>query len=127
MSIWTHVAATIRFDSLRIFKEDKPDLGNVVHYESPQEDWDKCDVPCGSEGSLTHTLWVNPNKSYVSAYTATIFGDLRDYENVDEIIAYLKRVTDGKMIRNGIATIETEGQSPVVLHWQDDKWKKVTA
>jgi hypothetical protein len=103
----------------------KPDLGRTVSYESPTEDWDKCTVPCGSEGSLDTHLWTNPSTSAMAAYTASIFGDLRDYENVGEIIDYLDKITKGKMVRNGVATIEVEGQPPVILHWRDEKWNTV--
>lgn len=127
MSIWTHVAATIRFDGIRSLGMQKPNLGKTVDYESPTEDWDKCDVPCGSEGSLQTHFWVNPNASSLAAYTASIFGDLRDYENAGEVIAYLERITDGQMVRNGVATIEIEGQPPVILHYQNEKWNTVGA
>lgn len=104
----------------------KPDLGRSVHFDSPSEDWDKCTVPCGSEGSLTTHLWTNPHKSHIAAYTASIFGDLRDYENTQEIIAYLERITEGQKVRNGVATIEVEGSPAVILHYQDEKWHTVT-
>lgn len=109
MSIWTHVAAVIRFDSNSMrMPEFKPDLN--------------CGVPCGSEGGLTTTLWTNPNTSSRAAYVANIFGDLRNYDDVDQIIEYLNRITNGKMVRSGIATIQVEGRLPVVLHFHDEKW-----
>jgi len=126
MSTWTHVAAVIRFDGLQSLGMAIPDLGNTVSYEDEKDKWDKCTVPCGSEGSLITTLWSNPSKNSIAAWTATIFGDLRDYEDIEEITAYLKRITDGKHVRNGVATIEVEGQSSVVLHWNEDKWVKVS-
>lgn len=128
MSIWTHVAATIRFDAIRAFGNNhKPDLGSTVEYDSPEEDWDACNVPKGSEGSLQTHLWINPQTSNLAAYTATIWGDLRDYEDVEEVIAYLDRITEGQMVRNGIATIEVEGSEPVIRHYNDGKWVTITA
>lgn len=128
MSIWTHVAATIRFDDIRAFGGGMaPDLGNTVVYDSQKEDWDKCNVPCGSEGSLQYHLWINPDASNLAAYTATIFGDLRDYQNVGEILDYLDRITQGKMVRNGVATIEVEGREPVVMHYHEDKWRTISS
>lgn len=75
MSIWTHVVAAIRFDGISDMFPP-PNLGNTADYDSPQSDWDKCDVPCGSEGSLKTLLWTNPSNS-MARWTATIFGDLR--------------------------------------------------
>src|ERR1700677_3446136 len=99
MSIWTHVAATIRFDGLAGITA-APDLGKSVEYDSPQEDWGVCTVPVGSEGSLKTELWTNPDTHSITRYTATIFGDLRDYDDADEIIAYFKKITKDQMVRS---------------------------
>src|SRR6266436_878596 len=127
MSMWTHVAIVIRFDGsqpqgdeeLTIGQHLKPDLGKKfildrdddLTYEDFIAAENACTVPKGSEGSLYTNLWVNPDPSHMAAYTATIWGDLRDYDDVDEIIAYLNRITEGKWVRQGVATIEVEKNS----------------
>lgn len=122
MSQWTHVAAIIRYDNL--LEKSKPVLGHVCHFNSPEEDWDKCDVPCGSEGSLTTTMWENPDECSVANHTATIFGDLRDYNDVAEIVAYLNRITKGHFIRQGCATIDVEGEptQTYIYHQDIEEW-----
>ncbi|WP_269581878.1 hypothetical protein [Roseibium sp. Sym1] len=104
----------------------KPDLGNTCDYYSEDGDWGKCDVPCGSEGSLMTHLWENPQEHQLAAYTVTIWGDLRDYDDVEEIAAYLQRVTDGKMVRNGVATVEVEGRQPTILIYRENGWARGT-
>ena len=108
MSQWTHVAATIRFDALRLtdMPDQTPDLGTPVTWEDGN--FDSCNMPCGSEGSLQHMLWTNPMTNALAAYTAAIWGDLRDYSDVDEIKAYLARITDGQSlgVRQGVAEID---------------------
>lgn len=126
MSIWTHVAAVIRFDGLQLFGDTPPELGNGCAYHDPKEKWDRCDIPTGSEGSLQTHLWVNPEKNNLAAYTATIWGDLRDYTDVKEVIDYLKRITKDKMVRNGVATIEVEGEQAVILHYINNEWELTT-
>ena len=125
MSTWTHVAAVIRFDDIRF--EDTPDqipyLGNTCDFGDPRDVWDACDVPCGSEGSLSHHLSINPDVSCVSSYVATIWGDLRDYNNVPEILTYLDRVAKEKPVRQGIATIHVFGEPVINLFFSnDDGW-----
>ena len=124
MSTWTHVAAIVRFDGLRLpgMPDPTPKLGQTATYDDEPAAWDACDVPCGSEGSLQYQLWTNPNPTSLAAYTAMIWGDLRDYEDVDEIEAYLGRITAGAMIRQGVAEISIEGRDPVVLLHDGGKW-----
>lgn len=127
MSIWTHVAVTIRFDALRIsdhFSMTVDDLGQTCTFDSDRDAWDQCNVPCGSEGSLQTHLWVNPQMNCMAAYTAAIHGDLRDYQDVEEIKAYLNRICKGRLVRQGVANIEVEDRVSVVLkcsymgHWE---------
>ncbi len=128
MSQWTHVAAVIRFDSLRIDseieKKFKPDLGVTCTFESEEKEWDACNVPKGSEGSLQHHTWENPHTHSLSAYTCMIWGDLRDYNNITEIVTYLNRITDEKLVRQLSGVIQVEGGDTIHLVW-DEYSKKV--
>lgn len=126
MSQWTHVAIVIRFDGLAMLEADPdspfmPNLGNTCDFDSDDESWKKCDVPKGSEGSLQHTLWINPHQSHMARYVATIWGDLRDYGSTQEIIDYVTRITNGKIIRNLAGTIDVEGTEHLLLHWEKDE------
>jgi len=109
MSVWTHVAAVVRIDDFR-FSDDQPIpdwdeiFGKECLFDAPSEVWDDCEahpekyLPCGSEGTLQKTAWINPDSHMVAAYTVTIFGDLRDYENLDEIIDWFKEKVDSSKI-----------------------------
>lgn len=109
MSTWTHVAAVVRIDDFR-FSDDQPIpdwdeiFGKECRYRSSREVWDDCEkhpekyLPCGSEGTLRKTAWVNPDSHQITAYTVTIFGDLRDYENLDEIIVWFKGIIESDKI-----------------------------
>lgn len=127
MSQWTHVAATIRFDALRMAGMPAPALGITCTYESDENAWDLCNVPCGSEGSLQYHVWENPSPNDLAAYTSMIWGDLRDYDDVAEITEYLDKVTQGQMIRQGVVEIEVERRDVVVLRYDCDEnsWVKV--
>lgn len=129
MSQWTHVAAVIRFDDIKIVADKTPfapELGHTCSFEDDPTKWNACDVPCGSEGSLRYYVWNNPDLSDMAAYTVMIWGDLRDYDNSDEIIDYLKRITKGKLIRQGTATIAIEGRKTLTLLYNNGNWETVS-
>jgi hypothetical protein len=126
MSQWTHVAATIRFDALRlpgiaVGRMTLADLGRTVQYDQPVTAWDACDVPCGSEGSLQTSLYEDPDTSNMAAYVATIWGDLRSYEDVEAIRAYLNRICRGRMVRQGVAIVNVEFKGTWILRCSTDE------
>ena len=100
MSVWTHVTGVVRIDSIRI-SDDIPNFDKYFGKEWTFDDmWDDEPIyrefeinpdafmPSGSEGSLNKSVWVNPDRNSMSAYTITIFGDLRDYDSPDAIISW---------------------------------------
>ena len=120
MSEWTHVAGVIRFDALRTTGDRRPNLGKTVNgYERDRKKWDAVNVPCGSEGSIQNSTWVNPHRNHAAAYVCTFWGDLCDYKNVDEIIAYFERITKGKIVRQMSVEIDT-GAKVVLLRMEND-------
>lgn len=101
MSNWTHVAGIIRVDNFGNNLVDKINdiIGKEIHFNSSRNEWKDFDknpdnyLPCGSEGSLHATIWENPNKSSVAAYTVSIFGDLRDHDSATDIIKWFRNKT----------------------------------
>ena len=91
MSIWTSVAAGIRVDHLRLngLTGGKP-IKDIIGEPCLVEKWnDKTTIPCGSEGSLEYIINENEDIRFIPAYVVTIYGDLRDYEDVDAIYDWL--------------------------------------
>ena len=127
MSIWTHVAGVIRIDDFRMDDRTnaqiKRDLTNLIGKElsfydsdrkwNDQERHPEKYLPCGSEGSLKASIWINPKKSSLAAYPVTIFGDLRDYDSANEIILWFNKkineIREHYMVRQATITAETEG------------------
>ena len=120
MSVWTHVAGVIRVDDIR-FDNNLPNFDKLIGKEclftSPSEIWKDYDenpndyMPCGSEGTLQKSVWINPNKSDMAAYTISVFGDLRDYEESQPIIDWFIKFCDRlEWIRRAVITVNTEGQ-----------------
>ena len=99
MSNWSHAVGVIRIDAFRLSGEI-PDfdtlIGKECLFSSPESVWDDMDknpkayLPMGSEGSLQKSIWVNPDISHMAAYTITIFGDLRDHHDPDDLIIWFK-------------------------------------
>ena len=97
MSIWTHVAGCIRVDSVDTLYDITPEIKKIFKscsFGSPREDWDNCNMPCGTEGSVQWSLWVNPDKSAMASHVITLFGDLRGYasSNEKDITLWWKKV-----------------------------------
>lgn len=127
MSQWTHVNGSIRYDSVRQIgygfqsaHDLKEFLGPEARYDDSEEIWQKSTIPCGSEGSLSYTVWEDPRESSLAAFTVNIFGDLRDYNNDEEIIRWLNKITYKKLIRSGICEINIEHGSYIIAVYDNE-------
>jgi len=132
MSQWTHVCGCIRYDALRMdgmpystIEDIKKLVGNTVSFDDPEKKWDKCNVPCGSEGSIQFVFWSNPSPNSLSAFTVAVFGDLRNFgkDDVPKIREWFNKVTTGKgvMVRNAIVEICVEYEKePIILRYLNE-------
>lgn len=119
MSNWTHVAGIVRIDMYDIENPETEEqirevFGKTLHYTDSGELWDEAFahrdrfLPCGSEGSLDMTVWINPNRNYLNRATVSIFGDLRDHDDPDAIIAWFKDKCSKFWIRNASIVVDNE-------------------
>lgn len=115
MSQWTHVNAHIRVDAIPEYhkgfdlgkKAVAPiDINDDVGYKKFGEDFENCTVPCGSEGSLDYRVDI-VGSGLVFANVA-IWGDLRDYDNEEEIKEWLIKNFQNEMIRSSLIEIYVE-------------------
>ena len=120
MSIWTHVVGVIRFDGLSFAGTPEPDCGFTCDFEDNEDTWDRCNIPCGSEGSLQISKWINPEGSALARYTYSIFGDLRDYDDEKEIIDYFNRIVKDQMIRQACFTFQVEGGDSHIFYYDNN-------
>lgn len=138
MSIWTHVAGVIRIDGLYGITEETDNetildriVGKVLDYNDDFSRWRDADehpekfMPCGSEGSLKRAMWRNPNTSEIARWALSVFGDLRDYHDVNAVIEWFKncckRLDDSDNcigVRNAVITVECDDGNWVV--WSGD-------
>lgn len=121
MSNWSHVAGIIRIDAIRFEEETVEEatkmfenyFGKELRFDSSNELWNEADehpekfLPMGSEGSLTMSVWVNPDLKYITSYTVSIFGDLRDHDDPDAIIEWFKGKceSDAIWVRDACVTV----------------------
>ena len=128
MSIWTHVAGTIRIDHLRSFDiNPTPDFDNIfkkfiytdtLDISELRKGAEECNMPTGSEGSLDYRVIENPNENDICAYTVVIFGDLRDFgkDNINEIKDWWKNMLSKfAMIRQAVLQIQPEDGETLIL------------
>jgi hypothetical protein len=118
MSNWTHVAGIIRVDGIRMDDIEEIDFDEIIGKEciwgSPKEVWkDAVEnpnkyLPMGSEGSLQKSIWENPKKDCLDAYTISIFGDLRDHHSTSDIIEWFKEKCKLLWVRNAVITVCNE-------------------
>lgn len=118
MSNWTHVAGIIRVDGIRMDDIEEIDFDEIIGKEciwgSPKEVWkDAVEnpnkyLPMGSEGSLQKSIWENPKKDCLDAYTISIFGDLRDHHSTSDIIEWFKEKCKLLWVRNAVITVYNE-------------------
>lgn len=136
MSNWTHVAGIIRIDAVRLEDETVEEatrmfenyFGKELRYHSEDELWYEADehpekfLPFGSEGSLTMSVWVNPDLDSITSYTVSIFGDLRDHDDPDAIIEWFEGKCKSEYIyvRNACITVENDLHGSRFWNYTDD-------
>lgn len=106
MSVWTHVLGSIRIDALEGITPP------FYLYEVA--------IPQGSEGPLKLSLWQSGRASQMARYSLTVFGDLRDYDDEEEIIQYFYDLIKDKLIRSAFFTFNVEGRSPRHFVWDGE-------
>lgn len=126
MSVWTHINGNIRVDGIGGLT-DEPDFGEILGKVTNYYDEETVEtiLPEGSEGSLDYNVWKNPRKHDVFTYSVSIFGDLRDYEDVDYIERWFDEVCKKLWIRQASLQVEVEWGEKVLLYWDDDKEKVI--
>lgn len=126
MGQWTHVSGCIRVDNFleRNFeKKLRERFGNCVSYNGLKEEWDACNVPLGSEGSVMYDVQkTSESESQVSWGVVYIWGDLRDYSDYNAIYQWIKKSCKGLMIRSCAVKIDVEYQGSYFVYdkWNDD-------
>ena len=151
MSVWTHIVGNIRLDDFSDFdgKEHKNRLDDLKDILGPiltfnmmwnghtikEED---VKLPIGSEGSMkysiTDLLDIDEHAtSSIFRWSIGFFGDLRSYNNLDEIEQWLSKITKefeekGLFIRDAVFEVEVECEGPhCIFYFDDDKevFKKI--
>lgn len=117
MSNWSHVAGTVRIDNIE-FLNGNLNFFNIFGKEclwnSDKLTWDDAAnnpdkyLPMGSEGSLQLSIWENPDKECSASYTVSIFGDLRDHHNPQEIIDWFRNKIKDLWVRQAVITVDNE-------------------
>jgi hypothetical protein len=127
MSIWTHVVGCIRVDGIPGISPicDSGVLQGILG-EIRDYDWDGDEsiptkLPGGSEGTLQYrTIEYGEGLTWM---VVAIWGDLRDYSNVDEIERWWNEVIRDleHNIRDAVLTVKVEGQGSKTFTYKQDE------
>ncbi len=121
MSQWTHVTGCIRVDGLPKIVPGFT-IKNIEKVLGPQctfDDWrDDTNLPCGSEGGLQYrVIEYDDGLPWV---VIPVWGDLRDYDNVNEIRQWWKNtLAQFKIVRAACLVVEVEYGERFVLTEKD--------
>jgi len=133
MSKWTHILGGVRYDMFPLGQPiDEPEF-NTCSFHDPEEKWDKCDVPCGSEGSLTvgkTDVYRNDTQAFV---TYSFSGDLRDYSYEDDkekLETWINSLVPKEglvMIRQAVFQVDYEDRAGTVIYQYDNETNSFVA
>ena len=133
MSVWTRVCGVIRIDTFEhdlnfedIFGREsnytldqwinEPEKVNTA-FKDYEEHPDRY-LPMGSEGSLHMSVWENPDRGDANCYTVSIFGDLRDWDDPEIIMAWFQsKLIDLKELGVGIPNAMIEADNGVEYYF----------
>ena len=89
MSTWTHVCGSVRIDDMSFLKQKRNQIKDVEKILGKMCTWnnwyDKCKLPMGSEGSIEYKVIQNTDEDSLARFDILIYGDLRDYDDLEEI------------------------------------------
>ena len=139
MSIWTHVAGCIRVDGFVYDDADDADddelkekinssVGKIINFADADY---TTNIPCGSEGSLKYKWLRNDHSGATNIGQIFIWGDLRDYTNVDEIEKWLTEIVanldkNHLYLRDGIVSVDVESdEEKFIFNYSGKIWEKI--
>lgn len=130
MSQWTHVNAIFRLNSIgRISDEQIIEMfGKRVSYKGMSsieydENYEIKNkekyLPIGSEGTLERSIWHSEDESSLASTTVSIFGDLRDYGDFDEIERWFNKCCNRFWIRQAVCQVCVEGVGTKIFQMKE--------
>lgn len=133
MSKWTHVVGTIRLDDYSFISKPKrntaKDVEKIIGPTCSFKKWNNnTKLPTGSEGSVEYKVIQNRDESSVARFTVVFWGDLRDYDDLEEIKQWFMHLreeletTDNEMMyRDAILKAWVEyTDKPLIIKLNDD-------
>lgn len=124
MSQWAHVTAIFRIDSIDNDLDISQVIGDPLEDMDYDESYEEHFLPTGSEGSLEYSLWENPDPNCLAKYTLSVFGDLRDFVNVNRIKRWFEETCVRiEFLRQAVCTIHLEHDKITTLTYSYDSRK----
>ena len=131
MSVWTHVNASFRLDSFGSIDDSEiiKTFGKAVDYEHFDEieydenlevkDKDQY-LPMGSEGTLCMNIWHNPDKHCIASTIVNVFGDLRDFDSIEEIKNWFNKCCSRFWVRQAVCQVDCPPEQKVFTYKEDE-------
>lgn len=124
MSRWTHINASFRLDSIKKILDEEIEcvFGKAITFKDMYDyeaDGTSKVLPMGSEGSLEMSIWHNPDRSFLSSTTVSVFGDLRDFgdeQDIEGLKLWFNDCCEQFRVRQAFMQIEDEwSDKPIIL------------
>ena len=111
MSQWTHVAGCIRIDDLDSIMYGTSAMSRIA------EAFKVYPLPEGSEGPLqVRIIETREHESSLSWGLAYVWGDLRDYDNAQEVFAWAEEVCEQLSVRQCAILVDVEFTARYIIH-----------
>lgn len=121
MSQWTHVAGCIRIDDLESIMYGTSAMSRIA------EAFRVYPLPEGSEGPIqVKIVETREHESALSWGLAYVWGDLRDYDDAQEVFAWAKDVCaqlfeNRSFVRQCAIVVDIEFGARYIIHGREDK------
>lgn len=131
MSLWTRVVGAVWIQSYvtderynKNIKKLRRHIGKPVKFNSKNT---STKLPMGSEGSLQYNI----QKIYEDEIILNVYGNLRDFSNIDTIYDWLNEYINNKylnsinmvVVSTTISAVNTRAEAVFTFNDEADKWE----
>lgn len=105
---WIVILGSIAYGDY-INKRTTEDIKHII-----VDDLNSHEIPADLFGPLSYVLWDNPDKDQPVSHILTVFGSLVE-QNAENIVKYFNHLSEGRLVSQGILTVDTPNDEQLVF------------